>query len=203
MRFPKLTPAFIVCTSLAWSLSCSGPASAGMRAQYGLNDLMQDLAQVKMADGQFEEIRQSKLLASPVKSSGTLHYSAPDFMQKTVQAPEKQDFILKGNEATLVMQGKTRHFSTGQAPQLAGLVNGMRATLAGDGSTLDRLYETRFSGTRNEWQLLLIPRDAKLRQFLSWITVSGSDAIIEKIVSVSASGDLSTMTVKENVTLAR
>jgi hypothetical protein len=100
---------------------------------------------------------------------------------------------------TLTAAGRTRQFDLSQAPPLAGLVEGVRAVLAGDLPTLDRYYVIQLSGGAERWQLLLRPRDAGLSRFLSWLSVGGSGNRVAEIDTGGAHGDLTRMSIDETI----
>jgi hypothetical protein len=166
---------------------------------WGLGPLMQSLAEVHGAAATFTETKTLALLKTPLETSGTLRYVAPDYVRKTVLAPSPQDFVLQNGVVTLTAAGRTRQFSLSQAPPLAGLVEGVRAALAGDLPTLDRYYTIQLSGGAARWQLLLRPRDAGLSRFLSWLSIGGSGNRITEIDTGGAHGDLTRMSIDETI----
>jgi hypothetical protein len=135
------------------------------------------------------------LLKAPLQSSGTLRYVAPDYLRKTVLSPLREDFVLQNDTVTLTADGQTHRFALDQAPPLAGLVEGVRATLAGDERTLRAYYRIDLSGGPQGWQLLLRPRDPASARILSWLSIRGSGARVTEIDSGGAQGDLTRMTV--------
>jgi Outer membrane lipoprotein carrier protein LolA-like len=174
-------------------------ASAQSSTAWGLEPLMQSLAQVHAASAEFTETKTMAVLKTPLQTSGTLRYVAPDYLRKTVLAPTRQDFVLQNAAVTLTTGGKTQQFNLSQAPPLAGLVEGVRATLAGDLPTLQRYYTIALSGSADTWQLLLRPRDAGLSHVLSWLSIRGSENRVTEIDTGGAGGDLTRMSVDETI----
>jgi hypothetical protein len=174
-------------------------AQARSAAAWGLASLMQSLAEVKAASATFTETKTLALLKTPLQSSGRLRYVAPDYVRKTVLAPAPQDFVLQKDAVTMTASGKIQHFDLSQAPPLAGLVEGVRATLAGDLATLQRYYTIDLSGNAETWQLLLRPRDAGLGHFLTWLSIRGSGNKVTEIDTGGARGDLTRMSVDETI----
>jgi hypothetical protein len=160
---------------------------------------MQSLSQVQAASASFTETKTMAMLKTPLQTSGTLRYVAPDYVRKTVTAPMRQDFVLQSGAVTLTTGSQTQQFSLSQALPLAGLVEGVRATLAGDLPTLQRYYTIEFRGGADAWQLLLRPRDAGLRHFLSWLSIRGSGNRVTEIDTGGAGGDLTRMSVDETI----
>ena len=175
------------------------PARAQPAPAWDLGTLMRSLAQVHSAAATFTETKTLAMLKTPLQTSGKLRYVAPDYVRKTVLAPTPQDFVLQKGVVTLTADGRTRQFDLSQAPPLAGLVEGVRASLAGDLPTLERYYVIELSGGAARWQLLLRPRDAELSRFLSWLSIGGSGNRITEIDTGGAHGDLTRMSVDETI----
>lgn len=180
-------------------LAAAPLAQAQSAPGWGLPALMQSLATVKAASASFTETKTMALLKTPLHSAGRLRYVAPDYLRKTVLTPAPQDFVLQQGKVTLTAGGKEQAFDLAQAPPLAGLVEGVRATLAGDRPVLQRLYTIELSGNAETWQLLLRPRDAAVRHFLSWMSIRGSGNRVTEIDTGGARGDLSRMSVDETI----
>lgn len=174
-------------------------AQAQSSPAWGLAPLMQSLAAVKSASATFTETKTMALLKTPLQSTGRLRFVAPDFVQKTVLTPSRQDFVLQNGTVTMTAEGKTQQFDLAQAPPLAALVEGVRATLAGDLPSLQRYYSVELSGNDQTWQLLLRPRDAAAAHFLSWLSIRGSGIRVTEIDTGGARGDLSRMSVDETI----
>ena len=188
--------------ALGLFLAAAVPLAQAQTAAWGLAPLMQSLAQVKSASATFTETKTMVLLKTPLQASGTLRYVAPDYVRKTVLAPSRQDFVLQHGKVTLTVGGKTQHFDLSQAPPLAGLVEGVRATLAGDLPMLQRYYAINLSGNATRWQMVLRPRDPALLHVISWLSIQGSGNQLTEIDTGGAHGDLTRMSVTETIDLA-
>jgi hypothetical protein len=97
-------------------------------------------------------------------------------MRKVTLPPAQEIFVLDRGEITLSggPDHQTHVFSVTDDPRIGGLVEGIRATLAGDLPTLERFYAVRLTGTAANWQLFLLPKDAGLAHFVKWIVIQGS-----------------------------
>jgi len=175
--------------------------SAATTSDWDLPQLMQELAQVKSASAQFTEWKTMHVLSAPIQTSGTLGYVAPDHMQKITRTPVSEKFVLEGDTITLSggPDNQVHTFSVAEYPQIGGLVEGIRATLAGDLPTLKRYYTVQLSGSAAHWQLLLQPNDAELTRFVKWIRIRGSGDRIEAVATKSSDGDHSEMSIVEDV----
>ena len=175
------------------------PVSAGHN--WGLPQLMQTLAHVRSASARFTETKTVSMLTSPLVASGTLSYVAPDHVEKITLAPVRERFLLDHNRVTIVGgPGEQIHvFSLTADPRIAGLFEGIRATLAGDLTALDHFYQVDLAGDAGNWQLLLQPRNPDLAHFVQSIRIQGSQGRIAAIYTANANGDRSEMTITEDV----
>ena len=83
------------------------------------------------------------------------------------------------------------------APLIAGLVESLRATLAGDATELERLYSVSVQGTRERWTLALTPREVEIAGLVKSIVIAGSDSRVVRLEILEPSGDGSVMTIHE------
>jgi hypothetical protein len=178
-------------------LAAPCPAATG----WGLPQLMNDMAQVRSASANFTERKTLHMLNAPLLVSGTLTYVAPDYMRKVTWPPAPETFVLDHGRITLSggADNQTHVFSVSDDPRIGGLVEGIRATLAGDLPTLERFYVVRLTGTEGNWQLVLQPKDAGLAHFVKWIVIQGSQNRIDAIDTANSDGDHSEMGIAETV----
>jgi outer membrane lipoprotein-sorting protein len=161
--------------------------------------LMAQLAKVQSASASFTEAKTMALITTTLRSSGTLSYEAPDYVRKTTLSPAPEDFLLRNGTVTLTINGQTKRFTLAEAPQLAGLVEGVRATLAGDLPTLLRYYDVSLSGGAADWQLLLRPRDPSLAGMMAWMSITGEENRITGIDNADDKGGVTKMQVNETI----
>jgi len=174
-----------------------GAAAAASAADWGLEQLMHALAQVKSSKARFVERKEMEILSSPLESSGTLIYTAPDRLEKHTLKPRQESLVLEGSRLTL--ESKARHqrrtFELQEQPVIGAFVESIRSTLAGDLATLKRYYEVSLSGGESDWRLLLKPSASDMRRFVSEIRISGSRDGIGTIEITEIQGDRSVMTI--------
>jgi hypothetical protein len=176
-------------------------ATAQPVAGWGLPRLMQSLSQVPSSSARFAERQTTHMLTTPLMTSGTLRYVAPDWLQKTTTSPLSERFVLDHGQVTITggADNQTHVFSLTDYPQIGGLVEGILATLDGNLPILDRFYRLRLSGSSQAWELLLQPKDAALARFIAWIRIGGDDNRINVIDTQDHNGDHSEMSIVEDV----
>ena len=201
MRRRRLIPALLACCAGLLTAAAEAQQATAPSPSWGLAQLMQSLRQVKSASGQFVERRTLHVLTEPLVVSGTLLYVAPDQVQKITVSPKRERFALSGDTLTIEEgpDARSRTLSLADNPEIGALVEGIRATLAGDMSQLNRLYTVHLDGNAAEWRLSLEPADPKLTQFVKAIRIAGSDNRIRTVETEDSDGDRSEMRIVEDV----
>jgi hypothetical protein len=158
---------------------------------------MLDLGRVRVAKAQFAERRYLSMLKEPLQFSGTLVYIAPDRLEKNTLRPRAESMVVDRDRLTIEGDGgrQRRIMMLPDHPEIWAFVESIRATLAGDLTTLDRFYKVSLEGSSEEWQLLLEPSEAKMQAMVKSIRISGKASSIRIVEILEADGDRSVMTV--------
>ena len=176
------------------------PWTGTAMADWNLESLMRALAERPAGQARFVETKTSDILREPIKTSGTLSYKRPAFLQKHVRTPFEEILSVDGNQLTWEKPAANkRHvLSLRDYPAIWGFIESMRATLNGDAKTLQRFYRMRLDGNEQQWTLLLLPSDPDMAQHIRVIRISGSRARITTVEIEDAGGDRSLMTLQED-----
>jgi len=166
-------------------------APTPVQAQLGLEQLFELMAKQTRVSTTFTEQKRIKGLDTPVESSGELLFEAPSRMIKRTLTPRLETLALDGRQATVERGRQTRTVSLDDEPELAIHVEGLRACLAGDRATLERLYHLSLNGSLAQWKLTLVPREAKASQQVEAIFLSGEQADIRVVQVLLSDGDAS------------
>lgn len=184
------------------ALGCALLQAQARSADDKLTQLFSELGARRERHAKFVERKFSALLKGPVESSGTLVFRAPDILEKRTVEPQRESVRIEGNTVTYEgapVRGSTqkRTFALSDAPQLAALVESLRATLAGDLPALRRHYEVSWnpSGSASGWQLTLVPNDRALRDAVAKIEMRGAGGEVNALDIVEASGDLTLLSI--------
>src|SRR5437660_950392 len=159
--------------------------------------LMAQLAQVQTTQARYSEVRRVAVLQKPLQLSGTLLYERPALIEKRQILPFSEVIRVDGDWLTVEREGKTRRIALLNEPLVAALVESLRATLAGDGAELERLYSVRVGGTRQRWTLALTPRELEVAGVVKSIGIAGSGSRIVRLEILEPGGDGSVMTIHE------
>jgi hypothetical protein len=79
-------------------------------------------------------------------------------------------------------------------PQAAPYVDAIRDTLAGDEAGLEKVFKVGLTGTREGWQLELVPLDKDAARKVRRVEIAGSGDVIRSVEILQADGDRSVMT---------
>lgn len=181
--------------SLLLSLCAMAPALS-LAADWDLDQLMQSLAQAKPGRASFVEKKYIAMLDRPIESSGELAYSAPDRLEKRTAKPKLETMVVEGD--TLILErGRQKHtVQLQQYPELAGFIDSIRGTLAGDRKALERAFRLKLEGPTERWTLTLWPTDAKMATLIHLIRIGGMRDNVRSIEVIQTDGDRSVMTIE-------
>jgi outer membrane lipoprotein-sorting protein len=192
-RLHRHAGAFLVSLVLAQS-----PAKGARAGEARLDDLMRALANVRASTAAFTETKELAALEAPLVSRGTLRYRAPDHLEKRTTSPIDEVLTVDGDRLTYERpaQRVRRALDLDRAPELRGLVEAVRATLAGDLASLRRYYRVALEGTTDAWRLTLTPEAARVRDVLKVVRVDGAFAEVSRVETIEVSGDVTRMTIE-------
>jgi len=139
----------------------------------------------------FVELRGSAMLKAPLRIEGEYARTDEDTLVRQVRVPYAETTTIRGGEATIARDGRRpRRFALARAPELAGLQASFGALLAGDATALARDYRIESSGRREDWTLLLVPREATLAASVRDITLRGRGGELRCIETRPTAGEL-------------
>lgn len=174
----------------------AAPAAAG---EWGLPQLMQNLASVQSAQGKFVEKKYLSVLNKPLESSGTLSFQAPAHLEKHTLVPKAESLVL--DQGVLTIDNSARNIKRTlvlqEYPAIWAFVESIRSTLAGDLPTLERFYTIKLEGSATKWRMQLLPVEQKTREVMREIVIAGRGNRLTSIETSESNGDHSTLTVVE------
>ncbi|MGV8990322.1 MAG: LolA-related protein [Thiobacillus sp.] len=170
---------------------------AVLAAPLSIAQLMANLAKNPQGAATFTEKKFISILEQPVESSGELLFIAPSRLEKRTLKPHPEAMVLDGETLTLE-RGKRKHvLQLKDYPEVAGMIESIRATLAGDRKALERIYHLTLDGDTERWTLVLTPLDAKVGKVIARIRMSGSRDGVRSVEILQADGDSSLMTIEK------
>lgn len=166
------------------------PAAAPDAAS-AFDTVMSLFAQRHHAEATFTEQKHLSVLSQPMISTGRLIYDAPDHLEERILAPRPQSIALDHGTLRLEAAHRTRTLRLADYPQIAPLIDSIRATLAGDRAQLERVFALEFSGDTDHWQIHLVPHDSQ--SALTQIDLRGARNDISEVRMQQRDGDYSVM----------
>jgi outer membrane lipoprotein-sorting protein len=164
-------------------------------APWDIERLMQALARVQVGRADFVETKTIAMLDKPVVSSGQLFYVAPDKLEKRTLKPRPESMIIEGNTLVIERGRQNITMQVDSAPELAGFVNSIRGTLAGDRRALERSFALSLEGPPQRWLLTLKPLDQRMAAAVASIRIAGVQDDVRSVEILQADGDRSVMTI--------
>jgi outer membrane lipoprotein-sorting protein len=166
-------------------------------AEWGIDQLMQGMAQTRSGHATFVEKKYIAMLDQPVESSGELFYTAPDKLEKRTLKPRHESMLLDGGSLTVEQKGKRRVLPLQNYPEIVAFIDSIRGTLAGDRSALERVYKLSLTGDEQQWALELQPISARMKKVVERIRIDGERNELRTIEIRQADGDRSVMTITQ------
>jgi hypothetical protein len=185
-----------VTTAVAAEPQATGDESSS--EPWGVEQLMSELGRVQQAKARFVERKYLKVLKTPLETTGTLEYDAPDRLVKRTLEPKPETITVEGARLAIESRARSRTLRLEDYPVLWAFVESFRSTLKGDLAALERFYRVTLEGGPQRWQLALTPRDPKMNALIESILIGGGRGRISRIEVREAQGDRSVMTVLED-----
>lgn len=154
------------------------------------------LGQRGNTEARFVEERFVSGLELPLRSSGTLSFSAPDRFSRQTLEPRPEAMSVAGNTVTMTRGGRTRQMTLDAVPEATALLEALRGTLNGDLATLQKYYSARVDGTAARWRLTLIPLAQRLSTQVRQLDIEGQGGDLRSVELLLAGGDRSVMSIE-------
>ena len=161
-------------------------------ADFNIDQLMRSLPLANSGRATFVEKKFIAMLKQPVVSTGILIFRPPDHFEKLTVKPDPESMRVSGNEMALQRGGQRYTIQLQHYPELAGFIDSLRGTLAGNRAALDRSFSLDLEGNIHLWTLVLFPKDSTI---IEEIRITGGDATVRSILVIQTDGDRSLMTI--------
>ena len=161
-----------------------------------LDEVMGLLATRQHGRVEFVEQQFLHILDHPIESAGELRYDAPDRLEKRTLKPHAETLLLAGGVLTVERARGRRVLDLRAYPQIQPFVESIRATLAGDRTSLERLFHLEFAGSLGRWTLTLVPLDSNVKRAVAQVRIDGMRDQLLKVEIRQPDGDRSLMTLR-------
>lgn len=187
--------ALLVAFAAPLAASAAGSPAASPAASDGLDALMHELAAHPPGHVSFTEVQHLAVLDRPLESSGELLYQAPDRLEKRILKPRPETLVLAHGVLSATRGKHTRSMELAAWPQIAPLLESLRATLTGDRATLERIFSVELEGDAARWTLSLTPKDPEAARAVTRVIITGENAKLRTVETFQADGDRSLLTI--------
>ncbi len=187
----------LVTATLLVSVVTAGQARAAQPG-WTLERLVAALAARTEGSARYTEIRTLKVLTAPVQSSGVLRYRQPDTLEKEMLAPRAEVMRVEGDRITIedASPESPRVLFLPDHPEVAVLIESIRAPLTGNLEKLNALFQVAFGGSERRWLLSLVPRSPRAAELVRAVYVRGSHDRVTGIEIEERSGDRSVLRIE-------
>ncbi len=174
-----------------------GIAQPVLAAPFGIDQLMAKMASNKRSTATFSEKKFFAIMDQPVESSGELLFIPPNRLEKRTLKPKQETLVLDGDVLNVERRGKKHVLKLSSYPEIAGMIESIRATLAGDRKALEQVYHLNLHGGDGGWVLVLTPREARVADIVSRIRMEGARDEVRRMEILLADGDRSVMSIRQ------
>ncbi|MCT9070576.1 outer membrane lipoprotein carrier protein LolA [Cupriavidus gilardii] len=176
-------------------MTSTATARASADAAWSVDRLMATLARQPSGNARFVEKKYMAMLERPLESSGELRFVAPDRLEKRTLAPKPETLLVQGDMLTVERAGRSTTIPLGNHPELAGFIESLRGTLAGNRQALEQYYRLALEGSARRWTLTLTPSDSRMAAAIATIRIDGAGERLERVEIRQSDGDRSVMTI--------
>jgi hypothetical protein len=167
-------------------------AGAAPAATPELDEILRRMASTSGVEAPFEERRELALLVEPLETRGVIYFVPPDRFARFTTSPGASALLVNGDAVQL------REGPDAPPVDLSGnrvarvFVENFMALWSGDREKLESLYRPEFHGTRDAWELRLVPRRAPLSEVIAAIALRGDREAMRELLVLERDGDRTT-----------
>lgn len=163
-----------------------------------IDSVMEGLRGLQHVEATFVETRHSGFLTTNLELNGVFIFSAPQTFIKETFSPYPEKVQVDSNGVRIEQekreqesQSRTQFIAADAHPLVKGLVDSAHATMSGKKELLEARYELNISGTKQDWSVVLVPKEQALRDKVESILFLGSGDLIQRAEIKEADGDWS------------
>ena len=153
---------------------------------------MRGMAGASGVEARFREEKQLALLSEPIESRGTLYFVPPNRLSRETREPSASRLVIDGDRVSFRDAAGGQAVDLSASPIAREYVANFVVLFGGDLDALRKRYEPHFTADANGWTLELVPRAARLREFITRVTLSGRGRALERMEMIEAGGDRTT-----------
>lgn len=160
-----------------------------------LSTLLQGFADMPGLEASFVEEKHLALLVSPLKSEGTLQFTAPGFLRRTVNSPRMSSVVVTPTTAQILSNGKLQTIKLLERKDIGALVQSLTWILAGNQQAIEQDFTVVLAQQSSGWRLTMTPKRKPLTELISRIVLDGSGPAVRTVKVLETNGDYSVTTI--------
>lgn len=121
----------------------------------------------------FREQRHNALFAESLELTGYLEYLEGGQLRKVIETPFEESFLVGRDHVEIERDGEVQVLPVNKSRALKAMLGGIEAILAGDISSLEKVFRYELTGDEADWVLRLTPRSKRVAKQLNGLTVEG------------------------------
>jgi hypothetical protein len=116
------------------------------------------------------------LLKQPTIVAGQLHFRGADRFERVVEQPYRERTEVSNDSVRVTRENEPeRSFALNRTPELRALLFTFSALLNGDQAAIEREFRVSAQGDLQQWNLDLVPLDARIQRRLKRISIAGNN----------------------------
>jgi outer membrane lipoprotein-sorting protein len=157
-----------------------------------LEALMRGMAGASGVEAHFREEKRLALLSEPIESRGTLYFVPPNRLSRETTEPSASRLVIDGDRVSFHDAAGGNTVDLSASPIAREYVANFVVLFNGDLDALRSRYEPHFRADAKGWSLELVPRAARLREFITRVTLVGHARVLDRMELVETGGDRTT-----------
>ncbi|MDH5394885.1 MAG: outer membrane lipoprotein carrier protein LolA [Gammaproteobacteria bacterium] len=137
----------------------------------------------------FKEEKYASYLDQPLRSSGEMHFSAPDKLSKLILKPEFTSQKISGDQLEIKTPSEVHNIDLKERPEFSVILRALIALLAGDQDFLQQNFKIKYNPLKTSWSLLLTPNDSYVAGYVESIKISGKMQKLVQIIITEPNND--------------
>ncbi|MCB5183729.1 outer membrane lipoprotein carrier protein LolA [Methylobacillus gramineus] len=181
----------ILASAVAWLATSilTIPSSQAADAEL-LSAIGKQIEQHQVVRADFTQTKQMASLKRPLLTHGKLVYSSRHGVLWQIERPYRVSYLLGETKIIEISaDGSRKERGVRDIPGLAQVGRVFRAMLGANTQALKDHFDATVTGTPQQWNIVLQPKQAQVQQFLQQLKLNGNQ-FVEQIEIAETSGDL-------------
>ena len=147
----------------------------------------------------FVQTKESVMLQEKMVSSGRMYFSSPDKVRWEYVEPLSRVFIMNGEEAVFIADGKKQKVDLSKNRMFRGISQVMMLGLSGSPLLSDNDFSVEVRETALMWEVTMTPKKKDMARFMAEVrlVLRKTDCLVTRVTIVEPGGDLTCIELKD------